>query len=257
MGLPSSQYEADRNQTLRNRAALDRNPNLLHWYSQLYREQFRDLRNPHQLRILEIGSGVSPLHRFYPNVIASDILQLDYLDHVFDCHEIDQVAALPDESFDIVTLTNVLHHLQRPVEFLQRAASKLKHGGQLIATEPYFSVTSTPIFSYLHHESVDLSISKPELIEVSGPLASANIAIPWLMFVRHPSWVEPLRAEYNFDKGSIRPFTSLSYMATGGISRRLHVPGLIYRTLFHFDLMMSRILPRFSASFFTIKLTRK
>lgn len=251
------QYEADAAETLRNRARLDHNSNLLYWYEQLYREQFRDRPDPKNLRILEIGSGVSPLRRFYPNVITSDILQLDYLDHVFDCHEIDQVAALPDEGFDVITLTNVLHHLHRPLEFLQRAASKLKHGGKLIATEPYFSLISIPIFKYLHHESVNLSISRPELDKITGPLASANIAIPWLIFVKYPSWVEPLRALYQFDEKSLRPFTSFSYMATGGISRRIPLPGPIYRLFFHLDLTVSRMLPQLSASFFTISLTRK
>jgi SAM-dependent methyltransferase len=252
-----SQYEADVAQTLQNRAALDRNPNLLYWYEQLYREQFRDLCDPAHLRILEIGSGVSPLRRFYPEVTTSDILELDYLDHVFDCHKIDQVAALPDESFDVITLTNVLHHLHRPLEFLQRAANKLKHSGKLVATEPYFSLISTPIFKYLHHEAVNLSISKPELDEIAGPLSSANIALPWLMFVEHPSWVESLRAHYQFDERSLKPFSSLSYMATGGISHRIPLPGPIYQFLFHLDLIVSRTLPQLSASFFTISLTRK
>src|SRR5256885_13279118 len=102
-----SQYEADRLQTLRNREKLDRNPNLLYWYEQLYQEQFRDLPAPQNLRILEIGSGVSPLRRFYSNVVTSDILQLEHVNYVFDCHEIDQIEALPDESFDVISLTNV------------------------------------------------------------------------------------------------------------------------------------------------------
>jgi SAM-dependent methyltransferase len=254
--LPS-QYETDVAQTLQNRARLDRNANLLYWYQQLYLEQFRELPDARNLRILEIGSGVSTLRRFYPNVTTSDVLSLDYLDHVFDCHEIDRIAALPNENFDVITLTNVLHHLQKPLEFLQRAAGKLKHGGKLIATEPYFSLISTLIFKYLHHERVNFSISKPELTEIEGPLATANIAIPWLMFVKHPEWVEPLRAKYQFDERSFQSFSSISYMATGGISRRLPIPEWIYRLFFRVDLALSRVFPRVLASFFTIKLTRK
>ena len=135
-----SQEAEDRAATLRNRARLGANKNLLFWYRELYRDQFRDFPNPQTLSILEVGSGTSPLKQFLSNVITSDVLDLDYLDLVFDCHEIDKLDAIKDNSIDVITLTNVLHHLKSPIAFLNRAASKLKSGGKVIATEPFFSV---------------------------------------------------------------------------------------------------------------------
>jgi SAM-dependent methyltransferase len=251
------QYAADRVETLRNRYKLSSNSNLLYWYRQLYSKQFSAFPNPHGLTILEIGSGASPLQRFYPNIITSDILKLDYLDHVFDCHDIDQLGAIPNESLDIITLTNVLHHLRRPLDFLNRAAVKLKHGGKIVATEPYLSLLSKLIFKYLHHESVVFSIAKPELAEVRGPLASANIALPWLIFIKRPDWANCLRENYDFDENSFQTFSALSYMLTGGISRRIPIPGLLYRGLFWLDRLLSRLFPKLIASFFLITLTRK
>src|SRR6476646_11008109 len=172
----------DRAVTLRNRARLGGNQNLLFWYRELYREQFRNFPNPAALSILEIGSGTSPLKQFHSNILSSDVLDLDYLDLVFDCHEIDKLGAIEDNSLDVITLTNVLHHLKSPIAFLNRAASKLKSGGNVIASEPFFSLLSTPIFRYLHHEPVDLRIAEPELENVQGPLTSANSALPWLIF---------------------------------------------------------------------------
>ncbi|MGE5209130.1 MAG: class I SAM-dependent methyltransferase, partial [Alphaproteobacteria bacterium] len=142
----------DRAVTLRNRARLRANQNLLFWYRELYRDQFKGFANPSALSILEIGSGTSPLKQFLPNAITSDVLDLDYLDIVFDCHEIDKLDAIKDESLDVITLTNVLHHLKNPIAFLNAAANKLKPGGKVVATEPFFSLLSTPIFRYLHHE---------------------------------------------------------------------------------------------------------
>src|SRR6266545_1931345 len=170
-----SQEAEDRAETLRNRARLGANKNLLFWYRELYRDQFRDLPNPSTLTILEVGSGTSPLKQFLSNVITSDKLD-----------------AIKDNSIDVITLTNVLHHLKSPIAFLNRAASKLKSGGKVIATEPFFSVLSTPIFKYLHHEPVDIRISEPELGEVQGPLASANSALPWLIFFQRREWLQPL-----------------------------------------------------------------
>jgi SAM-dependent methyltransferase len=248
---------ADRALTLRNRSSLNANRNLLYWYRELYRHQLGNFPNPPLLKILEIGSGVSPLQRFYRNVITSDVLELEYLDYVFDCHFIDRFDPIANESMDVIALTNVLHHLKDPIDFLNKAASKLKRGGQLIATEPYFSTLSTLIFTYLHHEPVDLDIVEPILEDVRGPLSSANIALPWLIFIEKPSWRDRLRVSFEFDADSFQPFSSISYMATGGISRRLPIPSLIYRVLFRLDMLLSRTFPKLLASFFTIKLTRK
>jgi len=252
-----SQEAEDRAATLRNRARLGANKNLLFWYRELYRDQFRDLPNASALSILEVGSGTSPLKQFLPNIITSDVLDLDYLDLVFDCHEINKLNAIKDNSIDVITLTNVLHHLKTPIAFLNRAASKLKSGGKVIATEPFFSVLSTPIFKYLHHEPVDFRVSEPELEKMQGPLTSANVALPWLIFFRRREWLERLNENFDVATVSTRPFSALSYMATGGISRRLPIPHFVYRRLFLVDLAMSRRFPGFCAAFFTLVLTRR
>ena len=255
--VEQSEKSCDCAVTLRNRARLSANENLLFWYRELYRDQFRGFSDPTALSVLEIGSGTSPLKQFLPKVITSDVLSLDYLDLVFDCHEIDKVGAIGDESLDIITLTNVLHHLKSPVAFLNRAANKLKPGGKVIATEPFFSSLSTPIFKYLHHERVDFEISQPELQNITGPLASANIALPWLIFFRRREWIERLGDAFDVGNCSVRFFSAVSYMATGGISRKMPIPGWLYRRIFPLDLFFSRRFPQLCASFFTIVLSRR
>jgi len=225
--------------TLRNRARLSANRNLLFWYRELYRDQFKEFPDPGALSILEIGSGT------------------DYVDLVFDCHEIDKLHAIEDDSLDVITLTNVLHHLKSPIAFLNCAASKLRHGGKVVATEPFFSVLSTPMFKYLHPEAVDFRVTEPELGEVQGPLASANIALPWLIFFRHCEWLQRLNDNFDVTELAVRPFTALSYMISGGISHRLPVPHFLYRVLFRMDLAISRRFPRSCAAFFTLTLTRR
>ena len=255
--VAQNQSSQDRVLTLRNRERLGANKNLLFWYRELYRDQFKDFPNPAALSILEIGSGTSPLKQFLSNVVTSDVLKLDYLDLVFDCHEIDKLDAIEDNSLDVITVTNVLHHLKSPIAFLNRAASKLKSGGKVIATEPFFSVLSTVVFKYLHHEAVDFRISEPELGHVDGPLASANIALPWLIFFRNCEWLQRLNYKFDLTSFSARPFSALSYMVTGGISHRLPVPRFLYRMLFPVDLALSRRFPGFWAAFFTVTLTRR
>jgi hypothetical protein len=118
-------------------------------------------------------------------------------------------------------------------------------------------VLSSFIFKYLHHELVGFRISEPELNEVQGPLASANIALPWLIFCRRRDWLERLNENYAVYRLSVRPFSALSYMMTGGISRKLPIPGLLYRVMFPIDMALSRYFPWLCASCFTLIMTRR
>ena len=256
MNTPSDQYLKDLAETLRNRERLAANPNLIEWYRQLYAHQFADAADLEKKVVLEIGSGISPLKKFHPNVLTSDVLKLDHLDLVFDCHQIDRVADIRDESVDIITLTNVMHHLKDPIDFLTRATRKLKPGGKIVATEPYFSIVSSPVYKHVHHEPVVFELEQPVLGEVTGPLASANIALPHLIFFSSKNWQQRLREHYTWSDADVRYFTSLSYMVTGGISRRLPLPRLLYGWYFRADLALSQLFPRVFASFFTISLTR-
>jgi SAM-dependent methyltransferase len=240
--------------TLANRERLQRNPNLLYWYKRLYTEMFGADREFLKKSVLEVGSGSSPLKRFFPNVITSDILNLEYLDVVLDCHQIAEFEGINNYSLDIITLTNVLHHLQDPLKFLQSATIKLKPGGVVYMVEPYLSLMSYPMYKLLHHEPVDLSISEPMLDAVEGPLSSSNQAVPYMIFFKRPDWLQRLGGHYDLSATKIRYYTALSYMATGGISRVFSIPTSVYRVAFSIDRALANALPRVFASFFVVKL---
>ncbi len=255
--LKTDIYEAEKLLTIENKRKLEENQNLLYWYEKLYSIQFQGIENIHESNILEIGSGTSPLKRFLPNTITSDILSLDYLDHRFDAHTIDRYAGIPDGSIDIITLTNVLHHLKNPLLFLSNARQKLKKGGRIIFTEPFFSHLASFVYTQLHHEPVDFEITRPELPEMKGPLSSANIALPYLIFYSQQNWERPLRDIYEFSVSRATYYTALSYMFTGGISRRIPVPGFLYRLLYRADYFLAQRFPKIFASFFILTLTTR
>jgi len=250
-------YAHDLQQTRDNRSRLRKNANLLYWYKRLYDQIFSPMPGLADKQILEIGSGTSPLKLFYPSVVTSDVLNLDYLDHVFDCHAIDRYDAIADRSVDVITLTNVLHHLRDPLKFLAKAARKLKPGGEVIAVEPYFSALSYPLYKLLHHEPVNFGIARPRLETIEGPLSSSNQAIPQMLFVSRPDWLAELAPYYDTHHLRLDYFSSLSYMATGGISRSLPIPGMVYRPLFAVDRFLACAAPRLFASFFIIRLTAR
>lgn len=252
-------FNQDLTRTLIQKNRLVSNKNLLYWYRELFEEMLKGINEHERSKVLEIGSGASPLKEFYPSVITSDVMPLPGLDLVFDAHEIDKQNVIDDQSLDIILLTNVLHHLERPLEFLLRAQTKLKPGGRIIFAEPYFSMLSTFLYEKIHHEDADLKVDKPLLENISGPLSTANQALPWLIFFRRShDWASQLKEFYDFDpvRGTTY-FTSLAYFITGGISRRFLVPHLCYRFLFHTDRIMARIFYRLSASFFIIRLQKR
>ncbi|MCE5250638.1 class I SAM-dependent methyltransferase [bacterium] len=249
-------FKLDIQRTIENRQKLLNNRNLLYWYQILFETQFKAIMNFSNLNVIEIGSGTSPVKNFYPSVITTDILPMDHLDHVFDCHDIDRFEKIQDESIDIITMTNVMHHLGKPVDFLLKASKKLKNDGVIFITEPYMSFFSYILYKLLHREPIDYSITKPELSGIRGPLSSANIALSYKLFFSRKDWILPLHEKYSIDSREIRYYTFLSYFLTGGISSRVPIPYGIYKLLFKIDLYISHLLPRVCASFFTIKLKK-
>lgn len=247
-------YQKDLEQTRASRARLRQNANLMHWYGELYRELLTSDPGISRKRVLEIGSGASPLTNFLSGVITSDVLDLDYLDLVFDCHEIGHTDAIAESSIDIITLTNVLHHLRDPLQFLRGAARKLAPGGQIVVVEPYCSWLSYPLYKTLHHEPVDFSIARPVLDRIEGPLSTSNQAMPQMIFFSRPDWLGELADCYDLEKTKLGYFTSLAYMVTGGISRTFPVPAGLYRWYFGVDRWLARRWPRAFASFFSARL---
>lgn len=255
--VDQSRYAHDLTQTRQNRDRLLRHPNLLHWYRQLYSHLFERVPGFSGKTVLEIGSGMSPLKLFYPHVASSDVLQLEYLDHVFDCHDIDHYTSIADRSLDILTMTNVLHHLRNPVNFLERAVVKLKPGGEIVMVEPYFSCVSSPLYRIVHPERTDFSVAQPDLSEVSGPLTSSNQAVPYMLFFTRHDWLSPLSDYYDTRHVRIEFFSSLSYMMTGGVSRIIPLPASWYRALFPLDRFLAQLAPKVFAAFFIARMSVK
>jgi SAM-dependent methyltransferase len=255
--MEQEQFLKDREATAFNRQRLSANQNLLYWYKRLFAEMFKGIDNVEGKLILEVGSGTSPLKLFYPRIKTSDLLPMDYLDYVFDAHHIDRYQPVSNESLDIIVLVNVLHHLHEPLSFLKNAATKLKPGGMVIFTEPYLSFISYFIYRYLHHETLDLNINNPVLTEIKGPLSSSNQALPYLIFFKRSDWLSELNSVYHCESMARKSFTSISYMATGGISRRFPILHWLYRIAFDLDKSVADHFPRFAAAFFIAKLVRR
>ena len=247
-------YEQDLEKTKRNLRRIAKNKNLLYWHKKLLEKHLGPKEASSSCarkKILEIGSGASPASFFYPDIITSDILNIDSLDLCFDCMEIDSCVEIEDHSLDIILLCNVLHHLPLPIVFLSKAHKKLKRSGRIIITEPYSSILSRLIY-FFHREANDFKVEQAALGEVEGPLSSSNMALPQMIFFKKKEWSEKLARYYSITAKETRYYTSLSYFLTGGVSHNFHIPHFLYKLIFTFDQKISMLFPRVFASFFTV-----
>jgi hypothetical protein len=74
-----------------------------------------------------------------------------WIDRVMDAHDLDLAAG---EAGNLVVF-DCIHHLQRPLHFLRRAAAALQTGGRLVLCEPAITIWSRFIWANFHHEPID------------------------------------------------------------------------------------------------------
>lgn len=97
-------------------------------------------------KMLEIGSGLGyltySLIKANYNTVGLDISQtaVKYANETFGdhyiCADLFQYAKLHSESFDIVILTEVIEHIDKPLNFIESILTLLKPGGRAIITTP-------------------------------------------------------------------------------------------------------------------------
>jgi SAM-dependent methyltransferase len=131
-------------------------------------------------RVLDIGGGTAHIKDVRPDIVSTDILLFPGIDVVADAHRL----PFPDESFMGVVMLDVLHHLERPIEFLEEASRVLKPGGRLAMIEPAMTPLARRFYDYFHAEPVDMDADPFADVAINpdrDPF-DANQAIPTLLF---------------------------------------------------------------------------
>jgi len=130
--------------------------------------------------VLDIGGGTAHVKDSRPDIISTDILRFPGIDVVADAHRL----PFPGGHFSGVVMLDVLHHLERPIEFLSEAARVLRPGGRLAMIEPAMTPIARRFYENFHEEPVDMSADPfaPVAIDPDRDPFDANQAIPSLLF---------------------------------------------------------------------------
>ena len=167
--------------------------------------------------VIELGAGAGFLRERVPGLIVSDIVPAPGADITADA------GALPFGTGSLrgIVMTNVLHHLPSPDDFLREAARCLRGGGRVIMLEPWVTPWSTAVYQCLHHELFD-PLAKDWRTHGAGPLSRANGALPWIMMQRDRARLE--REHPLLRVTLIRPTMPFRYLLSGGLASRLGLP---------------------------------
>jgi SAM-dependent methyltransferase len=172
-------------------------------------------------RVLELGSGAGFLKDVIPDLITTEVAACDGVDAVLDGLQL----PFAGQVLRGIVLINVLHHLSSPRQFFAEAARCVRPGGAILMVEPWVTRWSRLIYDRLHHEPFEPEAAAWEF-QSTGPLSSANGALPWIIFQRDRGVFEAEFPEWQVK--SIRLMMPFRYLVSGGISLRTLMPGFMF-----------------------------
>jgi SAM-dependent methyltransferase len=220
-------------------------------YQDWYRRIATDIPNgegPNNGHVLELGSGAGFLADYIPGLITSEVFPTPGVQMVVDAHHL----PFADGALKAIVMTNVLHHLPDVERFLGEAARAIRPGGIISMIEPWVSPWSRLIYTRLHHEPFDPA-APSWTFPTTGPLSSANGALPWILFRRDHQRFQERFPQWRIEH--IRPIMPIRYLLSGGISMRPLLPGFAYPIIAAGERLFSPLNPH-AAMFAHIRLRR-
>jgi SAM-dependent methyltransferase len=219
-------------------------------YAALYRLICCQL-SPVEGPTVELGSGIGVIKEFLPNAITTDIFPNPWLDRVENAYRL----SFAHTSVSNLILFDVFHHLQWPGSALKEFARVIRPRGRVILMEPGFGLLGRFIYSNFHHEPVALD----EPITWHLPVGSDNISgcyyaaqgNAWRLF-----WMGEAKGKLpEWKTVLLRPLSAISYVASGGFSRRPLYPSFLFPLFRGLD-RMADLLPSLFTTRFLVVLER-
>ena len=186
------------------------------WYEKLATEVPRGTGG-----VLELGSGAGFLSGYIPGLITSEVFPCSNVSVILNA----QNMPMEDASLRAIVMTDVLHHMPDVRRFFAEASRCLRSCGRILMIEPWVTPWSAFVYQRFHSEPFLPEAKDWEFAE-SGPLSGANVALPWMVFVRDRARFQKEFPEFEIEE--IRPFLPFRYLLSGGVSMRSLMPGFTH-----------------------------
>lgn len=175
------------------------------WFSKVFEEAKKGIS-------LEIGSGPGMFKSIYPEVIATDIIPVPWLDLTCNAQEL----PFKNKSVDNIILIDVIHHIQDPLMFFSEGVRIMKPGGRILIIDVHLSPFSTIALRLFHHERVDSKVDPFTLLPAhpSKDPFEGNQAMATLLFRKYFDKFQEQFPTLQLQKREI--FSTITYPLSGG-----------------------------------------
>ena len=232
------------------RQIVSRKPALRRFYAEIYEKYKLCLATcPGSGMAVELGSGAGFAREYIPDLVTTDILPYDGVDHVVDA------TSMPfgECSLRFICMLNVFHHIPDVGAFLREAVRCLAPGGKVLIIDQHPGWIGSFVYRHLHHEPFF-----PDAVDwrfaTTGPLSGANGALAWIVFTRDRARFERYTPELGLARYA--PIMPLRYWLTGGLKRWSLLPGWAWNAATAVDRLLLTLSPEFG-SFVEIELVRR
>jgi SAM-dependent methyltransferase len=188
------------------------------WYIQIINDLFNG-----KGKTIELGAGSGNFKEYKPDVISADIDPQEWLDMVFDAHQM----PFKDGEVSNIVLIDVLHHLAHPVHFINEAFRVLESGGRVIMLEPYPSLISLMVYRKFHPEPFIFKVDyfNKTGIEEKDPWDS-NQAVAYLLFYKQLKEFETnFSSKFRIVKK--QRLSCILYPLSGGFENKAMIPDFL------------------------------
>ena len=187
------------------------------WYDALLEDERSVPGDPEAGILLELGSGGSFLKELCPRVITTDV-EPGVAERVVDGRDL----PFPDASVRAIFLTHVFHHIPDVERFIAEADRVLVPGGVISMIDVPHTPLARFFFDRFHPEPYDDTAERWDF-DQGDAMLDANQALAWIVFVRDRERFTERFPRLSLER--LRWLPWLSYILSGGVTRRNLVPG--------------------------------